>query len=146
MQSALPTIAGVIEFVVAAMLFFVGASSLTGYLILGRAPWYRSDPVLITQLGLGIFALLAFFCLLAGCASAIKRINFVWTILSACLALIWGVSLDWYGIIWVTSRENLNITLSIGSITVFLSIVSLTLLLASRNQFGKKRSDLVNSQ
>jgi hypothetical protein len=142
----LPIAVGIIEFIIAAILFFVGGSSITGYVVVSRSPSNRGDPLFLAQLGLGIFALIAFFCGLVGSVSAFMKKNSSWAILASCLALIWGVSLDWYALAMVTNRENLNIMMAIGNTVIFMSSVSLTFLIVSKSEFGKKHSDVLTSQ
>jgi hypothetical protein len=127
-------IAGVVEFLLSGMMFLMANFGLAGYLILAYMPTEQGATYAI-QLYMGILAVVAFIFGLAGAASAIERWSLLLSVFGGSLIALWGLLQTWYTLTWLTDRGEIQIGVTEGTIAVFFSLLVITLLVASKEQF-----------
>lgn len=131
-----PFVAGILEFVLCAMMFLMAAFALTGYLILSFNPQPAAhDIATAIQPYMGILAVIAFVFSLAGSISAIQRWSLFLSVFGASLVTSWGLLQVWYSLAWLVGLDDIQIGVTFGTIAVFFSMLVIIMVVATREHF-----------
>jgi hypothetical protein len=135
-------VGGIMEFVVAGILFLMAGFSLTGYFVFSRiaAVGYAQDAVSRAQLILGVGAFFGFIIALAGSVSAMERRRWAWCIISALTTAFWGVLLCFFAMLAIQDPADASFAFTIGSLVILLSALNGLLVVASRHEFDRRIS------
>jgi hypothetical protein len=131
-------IGGVLEFVVAGILFLMAGFTLTSYtwFLQTAASNYGGDVISRAVLILGIGAVLGFIFGLVGSVSAIQRKNWTLSITAAMATAFWGILLCFYTLLMLTDAGGANaVGMTVGYLVIILSTISGLLIITSRRAF-----------
>ena len=129
-----PIIAGVLLFLLCAMMFLMAAFALTGFLIMSYNPGLGSAAISVQDY-LGDLAVAAFVCSLAGTVSAIQRWSVSVSVLGASLVASWGLLEIWYSLTWVADVSDIQLGVTFGTIALFVSMVAMVFVVATKEHF-----------
>lgn len=135
-------VGGIMEFVVAGILFLMAGFSLTGYAVFSRiaAAGYAQDAVSRAELILGVGAVFGFIIALAGSVSAMERRRWVWCIIAALTTAFWGALLCFFAMLAIQDPADASFAFTIGSVVILLSAFNGLLVIASRHEFDLRIS------
>jgi hypothetical protein len=144
----LAVIAGILEFLVAGMLFLMAGFAFTGFAVFSRlaVTGYAKDPLSHAQVYLGIGALIGFFVGLVGSVSAMERRRWFLSITASLTTGFWGVLMCFYTLIALIALPSIdpslavdstsvNASLDIGLFAITLSAISCFLAIVARHEF-----------
>jgi uncharacterized membrane protein len=133
---------GLMEFIVAGILFLMAGFSITGYAVFSRiaAAGYAKDAASRAELILGIGAVFGFIIGLAASVSAMERKSWVWCIIGALTTAFWGVLLCFFAMLAIQDPGDASFAFTIGSVVILLSALNGLLVIASRHEFDRRIS------
>ena len=140
----MPFVAGVLEFVLCAMMFLMAAFALTGYLVVS---YNRMGDVATTiESYIGFVAVVAFVFGLAGSISAMQRWSLSLSVFGASWIAFWGLLQIWYSLTWIavpsssgritlSQFSDVQIGVTLGTFALFLSMLVIMVVVASKEYF-----------
>lgn len=130
----MPFVAGMLEFVLCAMMFLMAAFALTGYLILSYHPALR-DMATAIETYIGVLAVAAFVFGLAGSLSAMQKWSLFLSVFGASLIACWGLLQIWYSLTWLAALSDIQTGVTLGTFALFFSMLVIILVVATREYF-----------
>jgi hypothetical protein len=133
---------GIMEFIVAGILFLMAGFSITGFLIFSRlaVTGYARDAASRAELILGVGAVFGFIIGLAGSVSAMERRRWTLCVIGALTTAFWGILLCFYAMLAIPDPGNASFAFTVGSVVILLSALNGLLVIASRNEFDQRIS------
>lgn len=137
---AVAIVAGILEFIVAGILFLMAGFTFLGFLEVSKlaVTSYGNYAAARAQLVLGYFAVFGVVIGLAGSVSALERRRWALSLVAPLTTGFWGLLLSFYTMLVLTTPDVAtasNAGMTIGYVVILLSFISGVLILISRSEF-----------